>query len=290
MKENREELYIHNIDLHYHAGQERAEDLNLEDYIDHAQLTGRKIVGLTDHLGLYLDEREGDFPYKQDITGLKQYYEDINKIQDRFSDITLKFAPEISHRYDLEKLPLGEINEIADYYIFELPYLKKDISKNTQAILKRLEQIKNFMLKTNQKGFVAHPFRSAVNFRLIKQRIEPWILDIPLKNDYSFTISELNDFFVINIEAFARKACELKIPVEINGNTQYRIRGSNLPATMEMLWKSFAVFRDNGVELLPGSDQHGFMTGVGRIGGYVPADCFRFLELEVEDLDFIRNI
>jgi len=49
-----ESFNIHNIDLHYHAGQERQQGTTLEGYLDHAALTGRIILGITDHLEKYI--------------------------------------------------------------------------------------------------------------------------------------------------------------------------------------------------------------------------------------------
>jgi len=46
-------MQIHNIDLHYHAGQERQAGVTLTEYIDYAQKTARKILGITDHYHLY---------------------------------------------------------------------------------------------------------------------------------------------------------------------------------------------------------------------------------------------
>jgi len=48
------ERHVHNIDLHYHAGQERQSGTTLEGYLKHAVITGRVVLGLTDHLEKYI--------------------------------------------------------------------------------------------------------------------------------------------------------------------------------------------------------------------------------------------
>ena len=78
--------------------------------------------------------------------------------------------------------------------------------------------------------------------------------------------------------------------IEASGNTQFRIRSSNLPAPLQMLWCALRTMRDRGAEFVPGSDQHGFMAGIGRIGGAVPADCFHALGIGAADIAFLGRI
>ena len=47
-------MFIYQVDLHYHTGQERQTGASVRDYLEHARMTGRKILGITDHLSLYL--------------------------------------------------------------------------------------------------------------------------------------------------------------------------------------------------------------------------------------------
>ena len=81
-------MYIHNIDLHYHAGQERAEGFSLADHLIHARLTGRKILGLTDHLGRYLNPKREGSHYHASVGGLLQYRAEMDALKTDFNDLT----------------------------------------------------------------------------------------------------------------------------------------------------------------------------------------------------------
>ncbi|HHV96028.1 MAG TPA: hypothetical protein GXX37_06080 [Clostridiaceae bacterium] len=303
-------MEIYNIDLHYHAGQERQPGLTLKDYIQYAKTTGRKILGITDHIGLYMPDSSSKkvVLYERSINGLLQYRQEIEELKDEYPDITMYFAPEINPAYDLNSMS-EKVIEISDFFIFELPNVREEdsIISNTENMIKRMYEMNEFCNNTGKEAYIAHPFRSSVNIKLVKKEIEPWITEmkpgitkIDLHSDeikkeenyYGFSIEEINSFFMFDVVEFGATAVKLNLSVEINGNTQQRIRASNLPAPLQMLWGAFKIMKEMGVDFVPGSDQHGFINMVNnnRMGGYVPWDCFVALGITLEDIKFITKL
>lgn len=282
-------MHIHNIDLHYHAGQERAEGVSLADHLNHARLTGRKILGITDHLGRYLSPKREGRHYQASAGGLLQYRAEMDALKADFNDLTLYFAPEISPGQNLEEVP-AEVIEASDFFIGEADYPGESVERNTRSMVQRMGELRELSDATGREVFLAHPFRSAVNMRLIKRDPEPRVSALAPRWHGRFDLDEIADFFLLDIEAMADASKRFRIPLEINGNTQFRIRSSNLPAPLQMLWCALRTMRDRGAEFVPGSDQHGFMAGIGRIGGAVPADCFHALGIGAADIAFLGRI
>ena len=283
------DLYLHNLDFHYHAGQERQAGASLNDYVDHARQTGRRVLGLTDHINIYIppapDRTRTLYPRSED--GLLAYYHDIDCARSRFPDLTLLFAPEIPPRMQFRDVP-DSILAVSDYFICETPSpVSGDGSDRTGLIIERVHEIAAFSSRTSKPVFVAHPFRSSVNSRLIKCPIEPWITQLPPREQADFSREELNRFFYFQIERVARECKACGVPVEINGNTHQRVLSVNLQSSMQMLRAGYRLFLDAGCDLVPGSDLHGIGTGVGRGGGGVPVDTFEFLGLGVSDIRFM---
>ncbi len=279
---------IHTIDLHYHAGQERAEGVALAPHLQHARLTGRKILGLTDHLGKYLNAQKPGRHYAASVEGLRDYRADMDAHKDTFPDLTLFFAPEIGPKEDLAAIP-DPVIDSSDFFIGEVAFPREDRAENTEAFVSRMTELRAFSDATGREIFVAHPFRSAVNLRLIKRDAESWVYTMNPRWNDGFSIEELNTFFLLDLEVLADAATTYRLPLEINGNTQFRIRSSNLPAALQMLGAAYVELQKRGVEFVPGSDQHNFQSGVGRIGGAVPADCFHALGIDAEDIHFLQR-
>jgi len=72
-------MYMHNIDLHYHAGQERDAGATIGDYLKHAMLSGRRVLGGTDHYGLLQEARRPDkqYLYEASQAGLRAYHDEV---------------------------------------------------------------------------------------------------------------------------------------------------------------------------------------------------------------------
>lgn len=159
-------------------------------------------------------------------------------------------------------------------------------------IVKRLQDISDFMKYTGKPAFLAHPFRSAVCKLLINNDIEPWITEIEYRAHWSdFDYSEVRQFFYFDIQEVACTAKELGIPLEVNGGTHTRIRMSNMPAVMQMLWCAYKEIIDTGAELAVGSDLHRFKTSSrNKQGQYVPHDCFEALGIQAKDIGFVERL
>lgn len=285
-------MYIHNIDLHFHAGQERHPDLSVKDYLEYAQSTGRKILGITDHYNLFFPNKPIDkkLLYELGIKGLMRYRKEVEELENSFPNMKLFFAPEISSNDDFNAIS-SEVIEMSDFFICEPPAVNGNLRENTDAIIKRLNEIAGFIKFSGKQAFLAHPFRQSVNKRVIKKDIEQWITDIEYREHWSdFKEEEINYFFDIDVKEIGKAASKLKIPLEINGNTQLRARSSNLPAVLQMLWTAYKLLLEEGCEFVPGSDLHKFVEAVGKRGQYVPLDCFEALGLAYKDIKFVHKL
>ena len=282
-------LSIHNLDFHYHAGQERPSGVSLKDYLDHAQITGRKLVGVTDHLGLYMDAHNirPNPIYEQSVRGFIDFRRETDSLKDRFPDITILFGPELPPRGDLGRIS-REIVDSSDFFIYEPPGVQEALTESTKDIVGRIEQAGDFADSTGKPGFLAHPFRDSVNYRLIKRDIEPWILEIPVREPAEYSEKELVEFFAFDVVEVGRTCVHRGMPIEINGETHRRIRSVNMPAILKMLWSCYRIFKDLGVDLIPGSDQHGFSQKIGRGGVGVPGDAFDELGLTLDDIALVH--
>jgi hypothetical protein len=289
-------LYPHNIDLHYHAGQERQAGTTLDGYLDHAAMTGRVVLGVTDHLEKYIGSplsSAWDPPlYEQSVAGLQAYRADVDALRSAYPALHIYFGPEIhaNPRIDLRHIPQGVI-DVSDYFLSSLPDVDTSLAHNTAAKVERLHAMAELRERTGRPVFVAHLFRSAVNDRLVKRPIAPWVTAIPPRRPDAFSDEVVNRFFGFDVRALGRACAELAIPIEINGGTDGRIRGLNLPAPLQLLWAAYRIAREAGATFVPGSDQHAYLrTPERREGRYVPFDAFQYLGLAARDLVLIRQL
>jgi len=284
-------MHIHNVDLHYHAGQEREPGASLRDYLEHAVLTGRRVLGVTDHYGLYADPPRPDkqYLYERSLRGLHTYRDEVLALAPEFPSLTLRFAPELSHRLDLDGVP-DEVLAMSDYFICETAFPAGTIAENTAKAVERIEQVGRLVERTDVPAFIAHPFRSSANHRLVKRDIEPWVSALEPRPGLAFAPEELARFFLLDVAEIGAACAAWDVPLEVNGNTHYRMLCSNLPATLQMLYAAYLLLQKQGATFVPGSDQHGFRRSVGRVGSYVPFDCFQVLGLGVEDIPFLARI
>lgn len=284
-------MHIHNVDLHYHVGQERDAGTTASDYLDHAVATGRRILGVTDHYGLYAEPARADkqYLYERSLDGLQAYHDEIAALRASYPQLTLLFAPELNYRVDLSTVP-DRVLEMSDYFICETAFPAGEIAENTAATVERMAEVAAFVQRTGKPCFIAHPFRSSVNHRLVKRDIAPWVSALEPRPDLDFSPDELAEFFLLDVEALGAASAAYGIPLEVNGNTHYRLLCANLPATLQMLYAAYRLLQRQGAQFVPGSDQHGFRRSVGRVGSYVPYDCFQVLGLGVRDIAFLQRI
>lgn len=291
-----ESLYVHNIDLHYHAGQERQPGTTLEGYLEHAEVTGRVVLGLTDHLEKYvgspLSSAASAPLYEQSVAGLQAYRADVEGLRGQFPALKIFFGPEIhaSPRIDIQRILQGVV-EVSDYFLVSLPTVDASVEANTGVKIERVRAIAEMRERTGKPVFVAHPFRAAVNARLVKRPIAPWVTALAPRPPHAFTDDQVNAFFGFDVRALGEACRECALPVEINGGTDSRIRGLNLPAPLQMFWASYRILHEEGVTFVPGSDQHGYMrTSTRREGRYIPFDAFEILGLTGEDIAFVKPL
>jgi len=281
-------MEIYQMDYHYHAGQERGAR-SLKEHLDHAAVTGRKLVGCTDHYGKYLPESKPSIlppVYERSMKDLADYRAEMDALKSVYPDMTLFFAPEIGPKTDFA-LVGPEAVELSDYFICELPGVDGTIEENTEAMVKRMREAAAFSKSVGRPVYFAHPFRSSVNFRLVKNPIEPATTALAYRENFrDYEMDAVNAFFLFDTARLGREAATLGVPVEINGETHNRIRANNMAPVMGMMWAAYAAMKDEGARFVPGSDQHGFETG--KHGTYVPFDCFHALGIGADDIDFMR--
>lgn len=212
----------------------------------------------------------------------------MERLKPDFPEVRILFTPEVPPKTSLLDIPT-EILEISDGFICEYRFLGASIEENTAELIRRLREIRDFIDHTAKPVFLAHPFRDSINFRLVKRQIEPWVTALESRPSCDFSPSELAEFFLLDIEKIGEVTASIKVPLEINGSTEQRTRASNLPAALQMLRATYRIFRDKGVSLVPGSDQHSYSdAGIGRMGAYVPYDTFEFLQMTVDDIDYAK--
>ena len=281
-------LHIHNIDLHYHAGQERRSGLTLRDHLEYARESGRKVVGVTDHYGLYGWTHKEHMPYPETIEGLLQFRSETRSLQNDFPDIRIFWGPELGPRLNLDEVDDRVIAQ-TDFFILETPF-DKDVEINTRKCIECIQRQAEFLERVGKPGFVAHPFRSVVNYRLIKGEVEEWVMSLEPRPASQFPEEMINRFFGINVREFGDACLAAGLSIEINGETHRRVRSSNNVAVLLMLRRAYGILKDQGVDFVPGSDQHSFMLDYGRIGRWIPFETFEYLGVGVEDLRFVNKL
>lgn len=282
-------MRIHNIDLHYHAGCERQPGTTLRDYFLHARVSGRKIIGITDHLNRYLPGIDPERDGMMGIADLEQFRAEVDALKPAFPDICVLFAPEISSRQSFDEIP-ARVAELADFFICEPPDgFGEDPGENTRGFIRRIAALRRYCREAGKPAYIAHPFRNSINRRLVKFEVERWVTEFKPGNGSDFIREEITRFLLLDPVQVGGASSKYGIPIEVNGGTQQRARASNLPRALELLWQAFRLIRDEGAGLVPGSDLHGILSGVGRMGLYVPADCFEMLGLEAGDISFLDN-
>ncbi len=284
-------MQIHNIDFHFHAGQERQPGVTLADHLAHAVMTGRRIVNLTDHAEKYLGPAPlpENAPYRKGIEGLADYRADVDKLRGKFPSLKLFFGPEFHPNFDLDTVP-GELADLADLFLCALPPVEETFAANTAGRLAHLENIRRFRDRMNRPVLVVHPLISCIKFQLVTHPIEPWITDIPIRDVGQYSLEELNKFFRFDIKVLATACREMDLSVEINGGAHEMVRFINLPAVTKMLWSAYKFMAEEGVDIAPGSDQHEISSHRGRLGVSVPFDPFEALGITPADIRLLGKL
>lgn len=287
---------VHAVDLHYHAGMERKPGCSIVDHLHFAKVTGRWILGVTDH-DYYL-RGEGAktpgkaYPYEFNLSGLAQFRDEVRSAARGFPDLLVCFSIELGARRDLSTVP-DPFLEVCDFLICEAAPLATDRSATDELRLHRVQQIRDLMDRAGKPAFLAHPFRLAVD-RLVFGDIDPQLAFAPARPRLDFDDEELNSFFGQDIRAMARACRRCDVAVEVSGHTCWRVLGLSLPVLYDLLCAAVRTLRDEGVELVPGSDQHEFrLTWGGRsanAGVPVPWPLFERLGLSLARSKLVRTL
>ncbi len=282
-------LHIHNVDLHYHAGAERR-GASLVDYLEHARMTGRVVLGVTDHTERY-DPKRPRNPYGPGAEGLGRLRDELRQVAPGFPGMRLLLAPEVSLER-AEELLTPEVADLADCLILEPPriYDCTDADRNTHGWVAGVERIADVRRRFGKPVHMAHPFREASNNRLIENPIERWITEMVPRPGCDFPDDEVNRFFMMDVRALGRALAEHDVPAEISGDTNARTARISLPACRRVLWAGYRILRDEGVDLVPGSDHHVIADPIGRVGTPVPSQVFEWLGIGVDDIRFLSDL
>ncbi|MBS3735391.1 MAG: hypothetical protein KGY99_10790 [Phycisphaerae bacterium] len=283
-------LLTHNIDLHYHAGSERSGDTSLWDYVDHARMTGRLLVGVTDHMERYDPARPRN-PYGPGADGWARYREELEQLKPEFPSMRLLLCPEVSLER-VDELLTPELAAVADGLILEPPriYDCTDIKANTESWTTGVGRIAEIGRQFAKPVHMAHPFREAGNNRVVENPIEPWITDMPLRPACDFSDDEVNHFFMMDVRALGRALVAHGISTEISGDTVARLDRISLPSVRQILYAGYRMLHEEGVDLVPGSDHHVATDVIGRVGTPVPSEAFDWLGIGPEDMTYLDTL
>jgi hypothetical protein len=200
------------------------------------------------------------------------------------------FGPELSMHHDLGALP-NRIAEISDLLPCEAPDVSDDATRNTERYAARVEQIRRLMDRCGKPAFLSHPFRSAIDARLVFSPIPPEVTAMRARPRLDFADDELDWFYMLDVRALARQCARHAVPVEVNGQALLRMVRLNLPVFSDLFCAVHRVMREEGVELVPGSDQHELRTGFGGRGGCpVPWQVFERLGVGIADMPLVRHL
>jgi hypothetical protein len=285
------ELAYGNIDFHFHAGYERQPGTSLDDYLDFARMTGRLVLGVTDHFGYYVPgEDRGPRPYAASLDGFLHFIADIDEASARFPMLRILKCPELSAASLSDHIPDKAV-QASHFFLCEPPDVDRErIGLNTTRRLDHVRKAAELRKATSRPVVLAHPFRDAVVLRLLKEPIERRITWLDYAPQGDFSEGDLSDFFMFDLRRYADACARERIPVEVNGATDTRIRRVNLASPYRMLLAAYRLLLDSGVDLVPGSDLHAIRYHLGPGGFYVPWTTFETLRLLPQDSPFLQSL
>ncbi len=173
-----DELQLYNIDLHFHAGNERPPQYSMRDYIDFALASGRKIVGITDHFGFYLGRNPAACNhYPGSIEGYTRFCRDILELRRERPDAVLLAGPEIG----LNDLETGAAEpafsaSAADFFMGEPGRFEGELGEYLIDAIEITAEARN---RYGCPGFLSHPLRHSINTMLGKTGPGPRMPRLP---------------------------------------------------------------------------------------------------------------
>ena len=296
MKPTWDTLRLHHVDLHYHAGTERPDGYSMYDYINYAHLSGRRILGVTDHFGRYLGgSRKPLLHYEGSPEGYQQFARDINDAREHFPDMTLLLAPEIGISALMsDRADVAFTAAHADMFLGEPGGAMGEWSVG-ETYIRALDAMARYRDRFGAPCVFVHPWRSHVNDLVGKGGIEPDVEppdclrlpkseQLPPLSSYDDPVAHVEQLFDVDIAALAHAAVEHDIPFEINESTWGRMLAHNAEWFGERYLFIFRTLMDAGVEVVLGSDLHGVTSPAPT-----PFHVAQPLGLQPSDMRFLRH-
>jgi hypothetical protein len=281
-------LTLGQIDLHYHAGNERPVAYSLEDVVSYAHATGRRILGITDHWGFYTGSATKHLPhYPGNAEGFAQFGADVAKCREAHPDMFLAFGAEIHLRYiNADSCDGAFAPPEIDYFLGE-----PDACAVGEGIgnlfIHGFENMARLRDKHGKPCYFAHPLRDLVNTYVSKTGPGPMYpkhLGFGPLSNYSDPLAHVEEIFDIRIADLARASKEYDIPLEINESSWGRILGHNAEWFTERYLFFFRAMLDMDVEVVLGSDQHNMDEGA-----CTPFTVAKLLGVKPKDMKFLRH-
>ncbi len=277
-------MQIYEIDLHYHAGTERDRGKTLRDYLEFARLSGRRILGITDHSSHFRPPLRDDIRnYPQSSEGLRMYRRELDELRADFPELQIFFGPELSTSTTCQDINDAFI-EVSDYFIYEPASNWEEIELYTELMLSEVAKVRAIADYTGRPAFMAHPLRSRLSRRADTGRTPPENYAGP----DSLTDEEVSAFFGLDFYAFADCAKALDVGIEVNGGTLFRQYTRNHPYYRDVLCHAYKILYRRGVCLIPASDLHGFDPG--KWGNWVPYELLEAIGLQAHEVTILAKL
>ena len=282
------DLELHAVDLHIHAGTESPEDYRLHDLVSYFVATGRRVMCLTDHWKRFL------FPSKKPLThypgtvdGWRQFAADVFREREKFPDHLLLFGPEIHLGGMMQDVttPLLETPEV-DLFLGEAGVAPEGM-KYGDYLVQGVEEIAQCRDRYRLPGFLAHPIRDIINRICGKTGpgpAHPKHPQFPPLDSLADPLAHTEEILDVDIGRLARTCVRLDVPIEINESDFSRIMGQNHESFMERYLLFNRTMIDAGVSVVLGSDMHSVESATCT--PFVPA---RMLGVKARDMRFLEH-
>jgi len=254
------DLELHALDLHIHAGTERPEAYTLLDLVGYAVATGRRIMCLTDHSGRFLGfSRKPLAHYEGSIEGWRRFAGEVQEVRERFPDTIILFGPETG---------FGGLTSDAFAPLFEAPGVDLFLGEPGVApegmshgdyLIAGVEDIARCRDRYKIPGFLVHPLRDVINRICGKtgpSPAHPKHPQFPPLESFADPRAHTEEVLGVDIGRLAETCVRLDVPVEINESDFGRILGQNHQSFLDRYFLFYRSLIDAGVSVVLGSDMH----------------------------------
>jgi hypothetical protein len=178
---------------------ERHPGTSMDDYFDFACMTGRLVLGVTDHFGYHFPgEDRGPRPYAGNLDGFQRFIADVDEASSRFPTLRILECPELRAACLDNPVP-QEAVQASQFFLCEPPDVEREqVGPNTTRRLNHIRKAAGLRKTASRPVLLAHPSRAAVNRRLVKEPIEPCIARLESASRGAFSEEDLNDFFMFD--------------------------------------------------------------------------------------------